>query len=92
MGDFRIPTVLAVGLWSASALAVLTYTYIAFSETATDLEKLGMAAEGGLIGSAAVLAAEGVGAPEKKLERGKFNPSQMKTIPGYGITPKELGY
>lgn len=34
MGDLRIPVPIAVALWAASGLAVLSYTYLAFKETA----------------------------------------------------------
>ncbi len=34
MGNFRIPSLIAVPLWIGSAMAVLGYTYIAFKETA----------------------------------------------------------
>lgn len=79
----RIPTALAVGLWVASGLAVMTYTFIAFKETATGAEAAGLtiaevagSATNPLVASAAVLAAEEV----KPLDRGKFN----KKSPGSG--------
>ena len=34
MGNFRIPVPIAVAAWAASGLAVLSYTYLAFKETA----------------------------------------------------------
>jgi len=75
MGEIRIPTVLAVGLWAASALAVLTYTTIAFKETSTDLE--GVLAFGGnpLVAGATAMAAEEIAPPQKQLDRGHFKPS-----------------
>lgn len=72
--EFKIPKVLAVTLWAASGLAVLSYTYIAFKETANGLESGAMNAVGAanpLVASAAVLAAEEI----KPLERGHFKKS-----------------
>jgi len=74
VGDFRIPTFIAVGFWVASALAVTTYTVIAFKETATDLEGAVAFGASPLVASAAVLAADTV--TEKPLERGKFQSSK----------------
>jgi hypothetical protein len=75
----KIPTVLAVGVWAASGLAVLTYTYIAFKETANGLESGAMVLGGNainpLISSAAILASEEVAPPEKQLERNRFTKS-----------------
>lgn len=73
----RIPTVFAVGLWVASGLAVLTYTFIAFKETATGVEAAGMivgeaANPNPLIAAASVLAAEMPGKEVKPMDRGKF--------------------
>jgi hypothetical protein len=84
----KIPVFLAVGLWTASALAVLGYTYIAFRETAKGgLE--GFVVKGGLVPTdvaiGQVLSAEltpnagmpaGPRGPLKPLNRGKFNPSR----------------
>lgn len=67
MGDsLRVPTVVAVTLWAASALAVVTYTVIAFKETATDLEKAVVGTTNPLVASAATFAAEGVGGRDKQ--------------------------
>lgn len=71
----KIPTALAVTLWVGSGLAVLTYTYIAFKETANGLESGAMDIVGSsvnpLVASAAILAAEEI----KPLERGHFKQS-----------------
>lgn len=75
----KVPTALAVGVWAASGLAVLTYTYIAFKETANGLESGAMAigqAANPLIAAPAILAAETVKPPEKKLERNIFKKSR----------------
>lgn len=81
MGEPRIPVVVAVGFWAASALAVFTYTYIAFKETANGLEsgamkavEIGETAANPLVATGAILAAEAV-APEKPIDREKFTPS-----------------
>jgi hypothetical protein len=77
--EVRVPTVFAVGLWVASGLAVMTYTLVAFKETATGVEAAGLSiaeavgsASSPLVASAAVLAAEEV---EKQIkpERNRFN-------------------
>lgn len=77
--EVRVPTVLAVGLWVASGLAVMTYTFVAFKETATGAEaaglsiaEIGAGATNPLVASAAVLAAEEV-EKQVKPERNKFN-------------------
>lgn len=73
----KIPMPLAVTLWAGSALAVLTYTTLAFKETANGLESGAMAVaavENPLVAGAAYLAATEVGAP-KKQHRGKFKHS-----------------
>lgn len=81
MPELRIPTVVAVGLWAASGLAVLTYTYIAFKETATDAERILQIAASPLIANEALLAAEGVTSelekpkPAKPLDRKRFKKS-----------------
>ena len=72
--EAKVPVVLAVGLWVASGLAVLTYTYIAFKETANGLESGAMEVTelaNPLVATAGVLASEEV----KPLERGKFKKS-----------------
>jgi hypothetical protein len=82
----KIPTVFAVGVWAASGLAVLTYTYIAFKETATGLESGALAvaehaavAANPLVAGSEVLLAEQVAAPpEKKLDRNRFTPSPRR--------------
>jgi hypothetical protein len=38
VGNFRIPVPIAVAAWAASGLAVLSYTYLAFKETASGAE------------------------------------------------------
>ena len=80
MSEIRIPTVVAVTAWIASALAVASYTYIAFKETASDLEAMGMTVTtgGGLLAaSAEVIAADSVTSkPQKPLNREKFKPSR----------------
>lgn len=75
MNEPKFPVVLAVGLWGASALAVLTYTLIAYKETATKVEGIAALAADPLVASAAVLAAETAG-PQKPLERGRFKKSK----------------
>lgn len=74
-GGFRIPTVVAVTLWAGCALSVLTYTVIAFKETATDLESALVVGANPLVATGAVLAAETIGQPDKPLNRNKFDPS-----------------
>lgn len=79
MGEPKFPVVFAVGLWAASGLAVLTYTVIAYRETANGLESGAMTVLGqtnGLVASANVLDASLGIAPDKPLERGKFRKSQ----------------
>jgi len=75
----KVPVFLAVGLWVGSALAVLTYTYIAFKETAGGAES-GAAAiitQGNpIVASQKILAAEAAGAVTKPLNRNKFKPSR----------------
>lgn len=73
MGGPKIPVFLAVGLWSASALAVLTYTAIAFKETATGLDEAVLVAGSPLVAGAGLLGAEAAG---KQLNRNKFTPSR----------------
>lgn len=77
MSELRIPTVLAVGLWFAGALAVGTYTWIAIKETASASNTIfanAMIAEGQLVANTGgMLAAQ---AAAKSLERGKFKPSK----------------
>lgn len=71
--------VFAVTAWTASALAVIGYTYIAFKETATDLEGMALSVEGGinpLVASANLLDAELNPQPEKKLDRERFKKSR----------------
>jgi len=73
----KIPMPLAVTLWAGSALAVLTYTVLAYKETANGLESGAMAigaATNPLVAGAAYLAATEVGAP-KKQHRNKFQHS-----------------
>lgn len=77
MGNMRIPTVIAVTAWAASALAVLSYTYIAFKETATDLEGLVLdanAVQNPLIAAGDILDAE-LHPSNKPLNRNKFKKS-----------------
>jgi hypothetical protein len=74
----KIPVFLAVGFWSASALAVLSYTYIALRETANGgLENF--AVQGGIVPTevavGGVLSAELTPQPAKPLNRNKFTPS-----------------
>lgn len=72
--EAKVPMVVAVGLWVASALAVTAYTYIAFKETANGLESGAMELASGsnpLVASAAVLTAEEV----SPLEHGHFRRS-----------------
>jgi hypothetical protein len=77
VGEPKIPVFLAVGLWSASALAVITYTAIAFKKTATGLDEAVLIAGSPLVASPALLAAEGAGnaVVPKPLNRNKFTPS-----------------
>lgn len=73
----KIPMPLAVTLWASSALAVITYTALAYKETANGLETGAIAAAtvaDPLVAGAAVLAATELGAP-KKQHRGKFTHS-----------------
>lgn len=75
--ELRVPMVLAVTAWAASALAVLGYTYIAFKETATDLEGMILdvnAVQNPLIAAGDVLDAELK--PEKQLDRERFKKSK----------------
>lgn len=77
MGAFKLPMPLAVTLWAASGLAVLTYTVLAYKETANGLESgaMGAAAVANpLVASATILAATEVGSP-KKTHRNKFQHS-----------------
>jgi hypothetical protein len=83
MNEPKIPTVLAVGFWVASGLAVFTYTFIAFKETATGAEALGLTiAEHSattinpLVAGAAILGAEEVQEAKKPLNRRKFRKSK----------------
>lgn len=79
MTELRIPTIVAVTAWVASAMAVASYTWIAFKETATDLEGAGMAvgaATNPLVASTDVLSAEVAGKPQKPLDRERFKPSR----------------
>jgi hypothetical protein len=75
----KVPTALAVGVWAASGLAVLTYTYIAFKETANGLESGAMVLGGNainpLVSAGAILASEEIAPPEKNLERNLFRKS-----------------
>lgn len=76
MGDFRIPSLIAVPLWVGSALAVLGYTYLAFKETANGIESAALSVEGTinpLVASANVLSAE-----LKPLNRETFKKSGEK--------------
>lgn len=87
MGSVKIPTVIAVTAWLASGLAVLGYTYIAFKETASDLEAVGVSVAGvtsPLVASANVLAADVEPGNTKPLNRGKFNPSKDPNGPSLG--------
>jgi hypothetical protein len=73
----KLPMPLAVTLWAASSLAVLTYTALAFKETANGLESGAIALEtvaDPLVEGAAFIAATEMGAP-KKQHRGKFKHS-----------------
>lgn len=75
----KIPVFLAVGLWAASALAVLSYTLIAYKETSTGESQLAAAivAPGSdLVAQGAMLAAEDAIGTPKPLNRGKFRPSR----------------
>lgn len=76
----RIPTALGVGLWLASGLAVLTYTFVAFKETATGVEAAGLVigeAASPLVAIPGVLAAEVTPSqPTKQLNRNRFKPSR----------------
>lgn len=92
MNEPKIPVFLAVGLWSASALVVLGFTYVAFRETASGaIENFAVA--GGVIpaevAAGRILSAEltpkgnpnagapvGVQGPIKPLTRNKFTPSR----------------
>lgn len=77
VGRFKLPMPLAVTLWAASGLAVLTYTTLAYKETANGLESGAIAAVAvadPLVAGAAYLAATEIGAP-KKIHREKFNHS-----------------
>lgn len=79
MNEPKIPVFLAVGLWTASALAVLTYTAIAFKKTATGLDESIIVAGDPLVATPGLLAAEAAGKailPQKKLNRNKFTPSR----------------
>ncbi len=67
---------LAVTVWAGSALAVLTYTYLAYKETANGFESGAMNAVGAanpLVATAAIIAANEIGNP--KPTRNKFQPS-----------------
>lgn len=73
----KIPMPLAVTLWAGSALAVLTYTALAYKETANGLETGAIAAATAvnpLVAGASILAATELGAP-KKQHRAKFQHS-----------------
>lgn len=77
MSGVKLPMPLAVTLWAGSALAVLTYTALAYKETANGLESGALAAASvanPLVASAAILAANEIGTP-KKTHREKFNHS-----------------
>jgi hypothetical protein len=77
MAEPRIPVFLAVGFWVASGLAVASYTYIAFRETAHGPIESSLAAGGNpaLVASGNVLSAA-LTPSQKPLERGKFRPSK----------------
>lgn len=78
VGSLKIPTALAVTLWAASGLAVLSYTILAYKETANGLETGALALAGAqanpLVATASILAATEAGAA-KKTHRGKFQHS-----------------
>lgn len=79
MNEPKIPVFLAVGFWAASALAVLTYTAIAFKKTATGVDEMVIIAGNPLVASAGLIGAEAAGnaiVPEKQLNRNKFKPSR----------------
>lgn len=75
----KIPMPLAVTLWAGSALAVLTYTTLAYKETAKGLESGAIAlatVTDPLVAGAAIIAATEVGAPKKQhREKFKHSPS-----------------
>lgn len=79
MNEPKIPVFLAVGFWSASALAVLGFTYVALRESASGgLENF--AVQGGIVPTevavGGILSAELTPQPVKPLNRGKFKPSR----------------
>jgi hypothetical protein len=70
---------LAVGLWAASALAVLTYTAIAYKKTATSTDEMVLDASSPLVANTGLLAAEAAAnaiTSQKQLNRNKFQPSR----------------
>lgn len=61
MGEPKIPVFVAVGFWFASALAVASYTYVAFKETANGAESGAMLVAAGadpLVATAGILSSE----------------------------------
>lgn len=85
MGNFRIPVPIAVLAWTASGLAVLSYTYLAFKETAngqgsvpgeTLPPKLSKKQQENLVSQLPELKPLKNPTPSKPLIRGRFKKSQ----------------
>lgn len=82
MGNFRIPVPVAVVAWAASGLAVLSYTYLAFKETANGAEPTKSGRGGGepskqeLQDLVSILPELHPGDAKKELERHKFEKSR----------------
>lgn len=86
--EIRVPAALAVVLWAASGLAVLSYTYLAYKETSGGKSAVNT---GGLSANQAVLDAELLGqvAPLKRHTGRRFKKGNTKV---FNTKPSQMGF